>query len=165
MRKEMTGLDLYDDAGMPRDHWLNRTDAKAVANAIALSESWPRRWFVSVFAAMCGVSRAGDRLFCTLEDRRESRPVSPSALRHLKERASSDVFDRIMLVHQIGLEIDGRAGRPPDLAAVMTIEPLLIELGAGFRASDAVHSGQRRAAKREARADLAARQRQALDGK
>lgn len=165
MRNEMTGLDLYDDAGEPREHWLNRSDARAVANVIALSESWPRRWLVSLLAAMFGISRGADRLFCMLEDQRENRPASPNALRYLKERTSSEVFERIMRIYQIDVETGKRAGRQSGFAALMTIEPILIELGAGFRATDAVHSGQRRAAKREARADLAARQRQALDGK
>jgi hypothetical protein len=165
MDEEMTGLDLYDDAGEPRDHWLNRSDARAVANAIALSESWPRRWFVSLFAAMCGISREADRLFCMLEDQRENRPGSPNALSYLKERTSSEVFERVMRIYQIDVETRERAGRQSGSAAVMTIEPLLIELGAGFSASDAVRRGQRRAARREARADLVARQRQALDGK
>ncbi|MGU4702518.1 hypothetical protein K6L09_38295 [Burkholderia cepacia] len=144
---------------------MSRADAKVVASAVALSESWPRRWFLAAFASMCGVSRAADRLFCALEDHREDRPVSPHALNHLKERLSESAFERIMHIHQIEREIDERAGMPSSYATVMTTKPLLIELGAGFRVSDAVRSGQRRVAKREARADLAQRQRQALDGK
>ncbi|MFM0265610.1 hypothetical protein [Paraburkholderia sediminicola] len=165
MRKEMTALDLFDDSGEARDHWLNRTDAKLVASAIARSESWPRRWIVNAFAAMCGVSRAADRLFCALEDDREDRALSPVALRYLKERVSREVFDRIALIQQIDLEIRERGGLPSNSDAVMTIEPLLIELGAGFRASDAVRRGQRRIAQRANRADLAERQRRALEGK
>ena len=75
------------------------------------------------------------------------------------------MFDRIMQIHQITHEHRERDRLRPNDGVVMTIEPFLMDLGAGFIARDAVRRGKRGAAEREARAVLAARQRQAIDRK
>ncbi|MBN3729427.1 hypothetical protein [Burkholderia sp. Tr-20390] len=136
MRNAITPHELADEAGAIRDRWLSRPDAMAIAFAIAMSESWPRRWFVSIAAAMCGVMRAADRMLCVLEDDRGKRLVSPNALRYLKGRVSREVMERVQRLHELEVEMRHRAlgGSFPPPAAGVTVEVLIIELGAGYLA-------------------------------
>ncbi|CAJ6629567.1 Uncharacterised protein [Burkholderia pseudomallei] len=133
MSKDVSWQEPLDEARL-NPQWLSRSDAMSVAYAIAMSESGPRRWLVSIAAVLCRVSRAADRMFCSIEDDRDKLGVSPTALAYLTSRVSADLMERIQLHHRMNLERIERKGRGhvSAYASTLTVEPLITVLGAGY---------------------------------